>query len=123
MSIVTKDNDFQERLLRELSWMWSCGKGSGLQSTGTEFNSRRSLFLDVEKGSLIIQCYKKMKVNKLPKCFHERKSGLVVKVPDYKVRYYGHLQSLSKVLGQMPQIHISYPKVIPPRPLFNVGLY
>ena len=32
-----------------------------------------------------------------------------------------HLQSLSKVLGQMPQIHISYPEVIPPRPLFNVG--
>ena len=34
-----------------------------------------------------------------------------------------HLQSLSKVLGQIPQIHISYPKVIPPRPLFNVGLF
>ena len=30
------------------------------------------------------------------------------------------LQSLSKVLGQMPQIHISYPKVIPPRPLYSI---
>ena len=35
---------------------WSIGKGSGLQSTIFKFNSRRSLFLDVEKGSLIIQC-------------------------------------------------------------------
>ena len=38
-------------------------------------------------------------------------------------RIWARLQSLSKVLGQMPQIHISYPKVIPPGPLFNVGLY
>ena len=27
------------------------------------------------------------------------------------------------MLGQMPQKHITYPNVIPPRPLFNVGSY
>ena len=31
------------------------------------------------------------------------------------------LQSLSKVLGQMPQIHILFPNPNPPRPLLNVG--
>ena len=43
-----------------------------------------------------------------------------------KPRIYGmviKLQSFSNVLGQMPQIHISYPNVIPPCPVFHVGLH
>ena len=35
---------------------------------------------------------------------------------------YNHFQKCWE-LGQMPQIHISYPNVIPPCPLFHVGLY